>query len=225
MRPSPSRQQGTTVPSHSTASCCRRPWQNSVPLSGASGSGQSNFSACSRKICSASRRFPRRSVGRSSTSPPSRRLRKSSTSPLRRSRPPMFHRRRAHRVPSPAARRQKSHTPERYASSPSARSFPSKLCRDTLTLWTPANARPRRGSSVPLVVIHTRKSSCRAMARISSSCGCSSGSPITWRYRCAVWPRSFSASSRKSSGRIYPAGRRVPGQKEQARLHTSVIST
>ena len=33
------------------------------------------------------------------------------------------------------------------------------------------------------------------------------------------------ASSRKSSGRIYPAGRRVPGQKEQARLHTSVIST
>ena len=37
--PSLSRQQGVTVPSHSTASCLVNPWQKSAPLSGADKSG------------------------------------------------------------------------------------------------------------------------------------------------------------------------------------------
>ena len=63
-------------------------------------------------------------------------------------------------------------------------SFPSKLWRETLTLWS-AGADSRAAvfsaSSVPLVVTHTRKPSSWAMASSSGSCGCSSGSPITWK--------------------------------------------
>ena len=63
--PSWSRQQGTTVPSHRTAACSRRPRQKRVPLSGALKSGHSNFSACSRYSRSPSLQLPRRGWGSS----------------------------------------------------------------------------------------------------------------------------------------------------------------
>ena len=54
--------------------------------------------------------------------------------------------------------------------------------------------------------------------------GCSSGSPMTCRYRYCPYGRSFAASVRKSSGDKNAAGRFVPGQKLHERLQQVVIS-
>ena len=63
-------------------------------------------------------------------------------------------------------------------------SLPSKLWSETLTLCN-AGADSRAllfsESSVPLVVMHTRKPNSPAIANSSANCGCSSGSPMTWK--------------------------------------------
>ena len=100
-----------------------------VPLSGAAGSASQTAPPAPETAPPPSRRLPRRSVGRAVTSRPSFSERKDRISSLRRSSPPPFHSRRAHRTPRALSRRAACQTPSRYGAAASCRPFPSKLWR------------------------------------------------------------------------------------------------